>query len=266
MTAAAAESRASFGLTVTGEEARRFDRWPPSRIAELIARHAFLVIRGSQLDDDQFVALAETMGKPIEYAFGKVLNMEARVGAAESQFTHAGMALHQDAILNRNNRATYLFFKCKETPRDPGGETLLTDNRMFMQVAPRDLLDELRAARVAYRTLTTGYYDGGGGAEQSIEHPAIVRHPRTGDETLYIALDDPDDPRRNYHASVVGYSDAESRRLMTRVDAVLRRPDLLYAHVWQVGDILAFDNYLVCHGRNPFMPGQRRRLLRVVTE
>jgi alpha-ketoglutarate-dependent taurine dioxygenase len=143
---------------------------------------------------------------------------------------------------------------------------LITDNRQFIRIAPSVLLEELHRIRIAYRSLAVGYYDGGGGTDAPIEHPAIVRHPRTGEETLYIALDDPEDPRRNYQASVVGYSDRESRRLMQEVDRVLRSPGVLYEHVWRPRDILAFDNYLACHGRNPFQPGQRRRLLRVVTE
>jgi alpha-ketoglutarate-dependent taurine dioxygenase len=143
---------------------------------------------------------------------------------------------------------------------------LLTDNRRFMEVAPPDLLDELRSVRIAYRSLAESYYDGAGGTGQWLERAAMVRHPRTGDEMLYLALDDPEDPHRNYEAAVVGYSVNEGRRLMSRVDQILRRPDVLRAHAWQPGDFVAFDNYLVCHGRNPFARGARRRLLRVVTE
>lgn len=266
LTNAAEPSGPSFGLFLTGEDTRGLDDAFVSGFAELIHRHTFVVIRGASLADERFLALNERLGKPVEYAFGKVLNMEARAGAEESQFTHASMPLHQDAVLNRNSNAVLLLFLCKEAPPGPGGETLVTHNRRFLRVAPSALLDELRRIRIAYRSLAVGYYDGGGGKDAAIEHPAIVRHPRTGEETLYIALDDPEDPRRNYQASVVGYSAQDSRRLMQDVDRVLRSPGVLYQHAWQPGDILALDNYLACHGRNPFQPHQRRRLLRVVTE
>lgn len=267
MSTLAAESpRPSFGLFLTADEVRGLDDVFVGSLAELIRRHTFVVIRGVELEDARFLAVGERLGKPVEYAFGKVLNMEARAGAAESQFTHAGMPLHQDAILNRNTNASFLLFLCKEAPPGASGETLVTDNREFLRRAPAGLLEELRRVRIAYRSLAVGYYDGGGGTDVPIEHPAIIRHPRTGEETLYIALDDPEDPRRNYQATVVGYSEPESRRLMEEIDRVLRSPGVLYAHAWRPGDILALDNYLACHGRNPFQPHQRRRLLRVVTE
>jgi alpha-ketoglutarate-dependent taurine dioxygenase len=259
-------SRQEFGLVVEGPDAAEVKYWPRARFIESLSRHSYLVIRGLQLSDEEFLAMAETAGTPIRYAFGKVLNMEAREKSLESQFTNAPVPLHQDAILNRNNRAAMLFFKCKETPGSGGGETLITDNRQFMRVAPAELLTELRGLRVAYRSLSPSYYEGGGGADQAIERPAIARHPKTGEEVLYIALDAPADPRRNCQASIVGYTERESARVMTEIDCVLRRRDVLYLHSWVADDVVVLDNYLVCHGRNAFGQGEQRRLLRVVTE
>ena len=252
-----------FGLVLRPEDIKDPNHPFPEDLAALVKRHTFLLIRGVEISDEQFFAMTERLGPPLQYAFGKVLNMEARRDATESQFSHARMALHQDAILNKNTNAAFLTIKCKVAPKRGGGETLFTNNRRFLEIAPAALIEQLRSVTIRYRSMAQGYYDGDGGASGLIEQKAIVPHPRTGEEVLYIGLDDPDDPRRNYQATVVGYSEAESRRFMDEIDRVLRDPEVMYTHAWQEGDVIIWDNFLACHGRNPFHKDDQRRLIRV---
>jgi alpha-ketoglutarate-dependent taurine dioxygenase len=250
-------SDGSFGLRLGPD-----DEIPPN-LAELVHKHIFVLLRGKSISDEEFAAMAGGLGRTIEYGFGKILNLEAREDASESQFSHAGMALHADAVLNSDYSALFLNFKCLSAPRFGGGETLFTNNRRFFEIAPRELIDELRSVTVAYRSRALGYYSGGGGADSPIMHAAVARHPRTGEEVLHLALDDPDDECRNYGAAVLGYDEASSRRFMRDVDTWLRHPEVLYAHGWQEGDVLIADNFLACHGRAPFKKGDRRRLIRI---
>jgi alpha-ketoglutarate-dependent taurine dioxygenase len=236
----------------------------PPNLAELVHKNAFVLFRGKSISDAEFTVMAESLGRPIEYGFGKILNMEAREDAIESQFSNAGMALHTDAVLNREHSALFLNFKCYTAPKKGGGETLFTNNRHFLEIIPQSLLAELRSVTIAYRARTAGYYSGGGGNEGApIMHRAITRHPRTGEEALFIALDDPDDECRNYEAAVVGYERTKSRQFMKEVDTWLRHPDVLRPHAWQEGDVLIVDNFLACHGRAPFQKGDKRRIIRI---
>ncbi len=235
----------------------------PDNLAELIHRHSFICFRNMPIDDAQFTSMAEQLGPPIQYGFGTVLNMEKREDAAESQFSNAGMALHQDSILNRFHDALFLSFKCIDAPAHGGGETLLSNNRLFLRIIPKKLLEELRSVTIAYRSMSPGYYSGDGGASRPIEHKALKPHPRTGEEMLYIALDDPTDEHRNYAAEVIGYTKLNSQRFMKEVDHWLRRPEILHPHAWREGDVLIVDNHLVCHGRTVFQQGDKRRLIRI---
>lgn len=252
-----ATSYGPFGLQLDP-----YGEFPPN-LAELVHKHTFLLFRGKLISDEEFIAMTGSLGRTIEYGFGKILNLEAREDTTESQFSHAGMALHVDAVLNSDCSALFLSFKCLCAPRLGGGETLFTNNRRFFQIAPRDLIDELRSVNIAYRSRTRGYYSGGGGANAPITRAAVSRHPRTGEEVLHLALDDPHDKCRNYEASVVGYDEAESQRFMKDVDSWLRHPEVLYAHAWHEGDVLIADNFLACHGRAPFGKGDKRRLIRI---
>lgn len=254
------ENNPTFGVQL--ENRAGIEALSNEELRQLVFKHGWLLIRGAHYDAPDFEALATRLGEHVQYGFGKVLNMEAQKDAAESQFSNASMPLHQDTILNADNNAQFLVFRCLETTADAGGETLLTDNRRFMKRIPADLLDILRNVEFSYRPLTSGYYKLREN-ETDIRLPPLARHPETGEEIPYLALDDPEDERRNYAASVVAYDANASRSLMERIDKALRAPDILYAHKWQVGDLLIIDNFLVCHGRNPSSYGSRRRLERI---
>jgi len=253
----------NFGLQLSGEP-----QLTPSgqELVQLVHQHGYLLIRGRAFNEEAFMSLALSLGPPIRYAFGEVLNMEARAETAESQFTNASMPLHQDAILNKDTNAQFLSFLCITASRGRGGETLFTDNRAFMSIAPADLLDELRSVEFGYCALNKDYYDGDAEQGQVVRVRPLTRHPVTGEEVPYLALDDPLDPGRNYASFVVGYDQERSDALMKRVDQCLRSPDVLIAHEWQEGDVIMLDNFLVCHGRNPSQEGTARRLLRVATK
>ncbi len=107
-----------------------------------------------------------------------------------------------------------------------------------------------------------GYYELKEGSDD-IRLAPLTLHPETQEEIPHLALDDPEDERRNYAASVAGYNKDESRAFMEKINHALRVPDVLHAHQWQVGDMLILDNFLVCHGRNPSTDGTRRRLERI---
>lgn len=254
------EDNATFGVTL-GSRAE-IEKLSNESMRQLVFKHGWLLIRGAHYDGPDFESLAAQFGEPIQYGFGKVLNMEARKDSEESQFSNASMALHQDAILNAESNAQFLVFRCLETTDGAGGETLLTDNRQFMKRLPADLLNTLRRVEFSYRPLNVGYYKLREG-DSDIRSAPLSRHPETGEEMPHLALDDPNDDRRNYAASVVGYGMNESRALMRRIDNELRATSVLYAHKWQVGDMLIVDNFLVCHGRNASISGTRRRLERI---
>lgn len=85
------------------------------------------------------------------------------------------------------------------------------------------------------------------------EHPVILTHPVTGARILYVTAMQTD--------SVVGLPEDESEALLARLWAELYAPDNVYEHVWQLGDLLVWDNLALQHARGAVTG--RRTLRRV---
>jgi taurine dioxygenase len=56
---------------------------------------------------------------------------------------------------------------------------------------------------------------------------------------------------------------AESDALLQRLFEHMERPDMIYEHVWRVGDVIVWDNFGTVHARTDFDPAERRLLRRM---
>jgi taurine dioxygenase len=111
---------------------------------------------------------------------------------------------------------------------------------------------EERAARMRQANPDLHYPDDGDG----IPHPVVARHPETGREALYVSsfVDRFDD---------VAYE--EGRALL---DDLLTRavvPGRIYAHDWQVGDLVVFDTIGTVHSRGLVKAAERRTMRQLST-
>lgn len=228
---------------------------------QALADYGFAILDPDQDQPPRLDEIMAPLGTPVEYQFGTKLVIEALRDTNNSQFSNRGMPLHTDAVLNAGGDVNFIGMECIEAP-DQGGETLVASSSAFFALASSDLIDTLRNIVIEYRSRVGGYYKEAADGNHPTR-PPIRRDPATGEETLYLALDDPEDEDRNYSARVVGYSEQESAELLRAVDNVLRRPEVLYAHRWQVGEVLLLDNRRVLHGRAPFPEGSPRKLLRL---
>ena len=50
--------------------------------------------------------------------------------------------------------------------------------------------------------------------------------------------------------------------LLDEIYAAATRPENIYTHTWQIGDLLLWDNGFTMHRREPFDPGARRLMKR----
>jgi alpha-ketoglutarate-dependent taurine dioxygenase len=89
------------------------------------------------------------------------------------------------------------------------------------------------------------------------EHPVVVRHPDTGDEILYVS--------RGITRRIIGMERAESSALLKRLHLHATRPDQVYAHDWEVGDLIMFDTLGTMHRRDAWDPTQRRLMRQLST-
>ena len=146
-----------------------------------------------------------------------------------------------------------------------GGETFWVDLRAAYAGLPRQLRTAITGKRgiFDYTKRLAGY---GREVDQQISeearrqtppvtHALVRAHPETGDRSLYLDS-----------TTTVGidYMDtASGLALLDEVYEAATRDEFVYAHQWQVGDLLLWDNGFTMHRRRPFDSGARRLMKRM---
>lgn len=88
-----------------------------------------------------------------------------------------------------------------------------------------------------------------------VVHPVVHVHPFTGRKSLFV--------NEGFTVAIVGMSDEEGGALLRELFAHCIRPDLVYTHQWQVGDLVMWDNWATQHrGTGGYSAEQRRLMLR----
>ncbi len=83
--------------------------------------------------------------------------------------------------------------------------------------------------------------------------PIPLPHPRTGRSVLYVS--------EQMTNQITELPEEESEALLQEVFAHLYRPAAIYSHAWRTGDLVAWDNIAVQHGRpNVTLEGPVRTL------
>lgn len=85
-------------------------------------------------------------------------------------------------------------------------------------------------------------------------HPVVRMHPVTGRPCLFLGR------RRN--AYLVGLPLDESESLLDALWAHATKPEFAWTQVWQLGDMIMWDNRCTLHRRDSFDPATRRLLVR----
>jgi taurine dioxygenase len=149
-----------------------------------------------------------------------------------------------------------------------GGETFWVDLRAAYAGLPRQLRGKIAGKRGVfdYTKRLAGY---GRDTDQQISeeakrrtppvtHALVRAHPETGDRSLY--LDSTTTIGIDYMDTTTGLA------LLEEVYESATRDEFVYAHQWQVGDLLLWDNGFTMHRRTPFDPGARRLMKRMTMQ
>ncbi|MGJ7582754.1 TauD/TfdA dioxygenase family protein [Variovorax sp. RHLX14] len=92
-------------------------------------------------------------------------------------------------------------------------------------------------------------------AKPPVSHPLFLTHPITGRKVLYC--------NPGYAVRINELDEAESQRTLDFLFEHQTRPDYRYAHRWQVGDLLMWDNMGTIHNAIPdYRPDEPRLIKR----
>lgn len=229
-------------------------------------RHGIILFRGQRLAEDDQVRFGERFG-----TLAKIQNQHdghsrthpsimfisniRENGRLIGALPDGEMMFHSDqCYIERPANASMLY--AIEIP-SRGGDTLFANMYAAYDALPADLKQRLQG------TTALNVYDYANAAtvrgvprEDAPRHvhPVIRTHPATGRKALYVN-------RLMTHRILELESDESARTLEYLFDHA-ERGDWIYAHHWQVGDLLMWDNRCTTHARTDFDASERRLMRR----
>ena len=243
-------------------------------VAEAFDRYAGLLFRDQKLSPDDLVAFSRRWGEldvapvmengrtavpgyPEIYIVSNVKDADGKpigsLGAGEAVW-------HTDMSYLPSPPYASLLYAIEVPPS--GGDTSLCGMKAAYDSLPPALRERIAGLEIKH----DGTYNSGGYLREGVTasddpvtsvgqvHPAVCRHPATGDALLYLGR------RRN--AYVMGLDLDDSERLLDELWDYAVRPEHTYTHHWRVGDVLLWDNRATMHRRDPFDASARRLMQR----
>ena len=237
-----------------------------SRVRRALLDHLVLVFRCGEISEDAQISFAEHFG-PTVGARSKLrtdggdrrLMMISNVrenGEPIGALPDGELMFHSDSVfLDKPLMGAMLY--AEELP-STGGNTLFAS-----MYAAYDMLSDTQKAKVDglqavnvfdYETqVKSGSYDRSTSPHST--HPVVRTHPETGRKALYV--------NRLMTEEIVDLPADESDALLQILFAHAEARDHVYEHVWQLNDLVMWDNRCTQHARTDF-PATERRLLRRV--
>ena len=274
----------AFAAEVSGVDlTRRLDDATFERIAVAFDDYSVLVFRGQALSDEQQMAFSERWG-PLETTV-RTLGGEDRLGAHIVDLSNTdpdGKLMGWDdrrMLYQSGNQLWHSDSSFKPVPAHSsalsarvippeGGETEFASMRVAYEHLAEDLHLDDNVRRDLDRLIVVHSFgfsrsmiDPGIGTEIGRDYPpvrhALVRaNPRNGRRSLYIGS----------HAWFIeGIGLDESRILIARLLEQTTRPDRVYRHRWQVGDLVMWDNRCVLHRGRPWDSARYKRVMHRTT-
>ena len=265
---------APIGAEIVGLDLRRkLTHEDVSAVLRAWYEYQVVVIRDQELSPQQLVEFTRQLGEPgvprmpsqavrdiIPDLPPEVMVVSnVRIDGKPLGLAHDGeMWFHSDmCYVETPHRATMLY--AVDLP-STGGDTLFADmyaayDNLSLDI--RDRLEGMTALQVHdYKRTERPGVDLDLTKVGNYAHPVFVTHPKTGKKAVYV--------NRLMTARIEGLEKAESDSLLEELFAITEDPAIVYAHIWQPGDLVIWDNRCITHARTDF-PANERRLLHRTT-
>ena len=239
-------------------------------IKSALHEHLVLVFRDQSLEPGEQVAFSERFGKLVVRVSGEFLHPEYppililsnRIidGKAEGATdAYAGSHWHSDLTYAQKPSFGSMLHAIEVAKE--GGDTAWANMYAAFAALPEDTkmrIGNLKAIHIRDRRKNpragisdtfdrdvNEYYDIK--VPDSI-HPMVRTHPITGQKSLYVS------PR--FTVAIDGIDNIEGQRLLDELFEHQKKPEFIYQHKWEVGDLVFWDNsatiHLACGGLKPY--------------
>lgn len=248
---------------------------PVAEILALVHKHKLLVFRGQQLDNEQYLRAARLFGRPQVYfqahyhhpdhpeifVSSNIPENGRKVGVAGTgRFWHSDYQFFDEPlsltfvypkVLPRTRRET-LFIDMEnvwrrlpaDLRREAEGARFFHEATWYYKVQPWDIDRALIDLVKEFRQISPG-----------AEHPAVITHPVTGAESLYMS--------EGFTTAVAGRTHEENQSLLPRFFEFIGRAEHVHAQVWHEGDLLFWDNRGLIHRSGAVPSGEPSKSYRI---
>jgi len=217
--------------------------------------HGVIFLRNQTISPEALLTFTERFGDLQFNVFGEdhglddhpgiVIISNVVEGDREIGTKRAGARWHSDMCYTANPpRGTILC--AREVPQQDGltlGDTCFAATHEAYDDLPDSMKERLEgcqavfdfAARQRAQVITQEQCD----RFPPVTHPIVRTHPHTGRKCLYIMRDD--------CTGIVDMEDEDAQSLIAALADHIIRPEFVYRHRWQEGDVLIWDNCTVQH-------------------
>ncbi|UCD68399.1 MAG: TauD/TfdA family dioxygenase [Betaproteobacteria bacterium] len=262
-----------FGARVTGIDLTAvLSEADIAAVVDAMDEYSLLCFPDQDMNDEAHLTLTRRLGEPehnhvtlgttgeIDYfaTLGNVIDAENKKGNADphTRYQTGNNLWHSDSSF-RLVPTKFSINHSYEAPGE-GGETEFASQRVAYARLPASLqamIDPLHVLHdyVFSRSQVAPVNPNHAASLPPVEQKLVRTNPANGLKNYYVG---------SHARSIIGFSGTQSREL---IDDLLRRatgPDQVYAHKWQVGDTLIWDNRCLLHRGAGFDADRWRRLMR----
>jgi alpha-ketoglutarate-dependent 2,4-dichlorophenoxyacetate dioxygenase len=262
-----------FGARVTGIDlTAALSDADIAAIVDAMDEYSLLCFPDQNMTDEIQLALTRRLGEPepnhvtygttgeIDYfaTIGNVIDADNKKGNTDphTRYQTGNNLWHSDSSF-RLVPTRFSINHSYEAPGE-GGETEFASQRVAYARLPADCQAKIDPLHVLHdyvfsRSQVAPVDPNHAASLPPIEHKLVRTNPANGRKNYYVG---------SHARSIIGFSGIESRKL---IDDLLERAtglDQVYAHKWQVGDTLIWDNRCMLHRGSGFDADRWRRQMR----
>lgn len=259
-----------FGARITGVDlSQPIPAETSTAIKDALHKYGVIFFPGQELDPASLSAFTEQFGKPdihhlAEHTFPehpevRVLSNVKKDGKLVGQFK-GGHYWHTDlSFLPECAYVTILYGV--ECPPE-GADTLFADMRALYDALPdatRKKIEGKNAIHDRNFRYSALYPERPPLTPEQIAkvppapHPAVRTHKETGRKSVFLV--------KEMVSRIGDLDETASRALLEEIEAFMEREQFIYAHKWQAGDLVIWDNRCTLHTATPYDAAKYRRTL-----
>jgi len=269
---------AALGAEVRGLDLPRIDDATFSRMHQYFLEHLLLCFRGQTFGVQDLVTLVRRFGTPVtssnlhkrdlaERTANQVFNLPPEVtvvtnvrenGKPVGILGDGEVVWHADFSFKEKPTAARMLLAVEIPPA--GGHTYFANCYAAYDALPTAMKKRISGLTVKQADIVDTAMKLRPGASLNADirtfpgpsHPIISTHPETGRNMLFLG--------RRHGAYVNGMSLEDSEALLNELWAHATKPEFVYEHHWQQGDVVVWDNRATLHKRDAFASDSRRIL------